>query len=67
MIHQRRHDKAYLTKTLFHSCLQKNGDIYIQQIYSSDNPIDLFTMALSTSIFDWINLEISNNIFNRMS
>ena len=31
--------------------LQKNGDIDVQQIRSSDNPVDLFTKYLPTSTF----------------
>jgi len=32
--------------------LQKNGDIDVQQIHSSDNPADLFTKSLSTSTLE---------------
>ena len=32
--------------------LQKNGDIDVQQIRSSDNPTDLFTKSLPTSTFE---------------
>ena len=37
---------------------QKNGDIDVQQILSSDNPADLFTKALPTSTFEKLTRKI---------
>lgn len=39
-------------KFFFTHDLQKNGDICVQQIRSSDNLADLFTKSLSTSTFE---------------
>ena len=39
-------------KLFFTHDLQKNGDIDVQQIRSSDNPADLFTKSLPTSTLE---------------
>jgi len=39
-------------KLFFTHDLQKNGDIDVQQIRSSDNPTDLFTKSLPASTFE---------------
>ena len=57
-IHQRRPDKAYLTKVLFTHDLQQNGEIEVQQIRSSDNLADLLTKALPTSMFEKLRYKI---------
>ncbi|GJY38322.1 retrovirus-related pol polyprotein from transposon TNT 1-94 [Tanacetum coccineum] len=50
--------KNILPKFFFTHDLQKNGDIIIQQVRSSDNLVDLFTKALPTSTFR----KLSHNI-----
>ena len=39
-------------KLFFIHDLQKNGDIDVQQIRSSDNPVDLFTKSLPASTLE---------------
>ena len=42
----------HISPKFFHTHeLQNNGEIDIQQIRSSDNPVDLFTKALPTATF----------------
>ncbi|GJU28213.1 retrovirus-related pol polyprotein from transposon TNT 1-94 [Tanacetum coccineum] len=43
--------KRILPKFFFTHDIQKNGDIIVQQVRSSDNLVDLFTKALPTSTF----------------
>ena len=40
------------SKFFFTQDLQRNGDINIHQVNSSDNLVDLFTEALPTAIFE---------------
>ena len=41
----------FLQNSFIHTSFQKNGDIDMQQIRSSDNVADVFTQALPTSTF----------------
>ena len=44
--------KHISSKFFFTHDLQKNGDINVQQVCSSDNLVDLFTKALPTATFE---------------
>ena len=45
-------------KFFFTHDLQQNGEIEVQKIRSSDNLVDLFTKALSTSMFEKLRYKI---------
>ena len=50
--------KHILPKFFFTHDLQRNGEIEVQQIRSSDNLADLFTKALPTSTFEKLRYKI---------
>ena len=50
--------KHILSNFFFTHDLQKNGDIDVQQIRLSDNPIDLFTKVFSILTFEKLTRKI---------
>ncbi|KAL0307095.1 UNVERIFIED_CONTAM: hypothetical protein Sradi_6126800 [Sesamum radiatum] len=59
--------KHILPKFFFTHDLQKNGDIDVQQVRSSENLVDLFTKALPTAIFEKLVYNIGVGHFKDLS
>ncbi|KAL0347632.1 UNVERIFIED_CONTAM: hypothetical protein Scaly_1779200 [Sesamum calycinum] len=62
------HRTKYISPKFFSTHdLQKNGDIDVQQVRSSENLVDLFTKALPTAIFKKLIYNIGVRHFKDLS